>query len=85
MKIARFWVVTKPGPESVLADICFEADAKGLALQFRGGLKEADIHALYTGRGEAEKEAKRILAAFRKYENATQEASKDEHTMRVRK
>ncbi|MCX5784615.1 MAG: hypothetical protein NTX59_02905 [Elusimicrobia bacterium] len=65
MKITKFWVVTKPGPESVLADICFEADAKGLARQFRGGLSEDDIHALYTGRGEAEKDAKRILAAFK--------------------
>lgn len=64
MKIERFWVVTIPHPESVLVDICFEADAKGLALQFRGGLKEEDIHALYTGRGEAEKDANRILTAL---------------------
>jgi len=64
MKITTFWVVTRPGPDSVLADICFETDAKGLARQFRGGLSEDDIHALYTGRGEAEKEAERILAAW---------------------
>lgn len=64
MKITKFWVVVKPGPESVLADVCFEADAKGLARQFRGGLGEDEIHALYTGRGEAEKEAKRLLSAI---------------------
>ena len=62
MKIERFWVVTKPGPVSVLADVCFETDAKGLCRQVLGGLGENEIHALYTGRGEAEKEAKRLLA-----------------------
>lgn len=66
MKIEKFWVVVRPGLESVLADICFEADAKGLARQFRGGLGEDEIHALYTERGEAEKEATRLLAAIAK-------------------
>lgn len=70
MRIEKLWVVTKPGPVSELGDICFETDAKGLALQFRGGLKEEDIHALYTIHEEAEKEAKRILAAFKKYDAA---------------
>jgi len=74
MKIATFWVVTKPGSESVLADICFETDTKGLARQFRGGLKEDDIHALYTKRGEAEKEARRILAAFEKQDAEAEQA-----------
>ena len=64
MKIERFWIVTRPGPESVLADVCFETDAKGLCRQVMGGLGENDIHALYTGRREAGKEAKRILAAW---------------------
>ena len=62
MKIERFWVVTKPGPDSVLVDVCFETDAKGLCRQALGGLGENEIHALYTGRSEAEKEAKRLLA-----------------------
>ncbi len=68
MKIEKFWMVTKPGPVSELGDICFETDAKGLALQFRGGLKEEDIHAIYTDHKEAEKEAKRIMDAFKKYD-----------------
>jgi len=66
MKIEKFWVVVRPGPESVLADICFEADAKGLARQFLGGLGEDEVHALYTERGEAEREAKRLLVAIAK-------------------
>ena len=73
MKIDKFWVVTKPCPVSELGDICFETDAKGLALQFRGGLEEDEIHALYTSRNEAEKEAKRILAAFKKYHSELKE------------
>lgn len=68
MKIEKFWVVTKPGPVSELGDICFETDAKGLALQFRGGLKEDDIHAMFTDHKEAENEAKRIMVAFKKYD-----------------
>jgi len=75
MKIEKFWVVTKPGPESELGDICFETDVKGLALQFRGGLKEDDIHAFYTAHDEAEKEAKRIMAAFKKYDATLKEVS----------
>jgi hypothetical protein len=73
MKIEKFWVVTKPGPESELGDICFETDVKGLALQFRGGLKEEDIHALYTTHVEAEKAAERMLAAAKKYHAALRE------------
>ena len=76
MKIEKFWVVTKPGLVSELGDICFKTDAKGLTLQFRGGLKEDDIHALYTGRDEAEQEAKRILAAFKKYDGKIKEGLK---------
>lgn len=68
MRIEKFWVVTKPGLVSELADICFETDAKGLALQFRGGLEPEEVHAIYTDREEAEKEAKRILVAFKKYD-----------------
>ena len=67
MKIQTLWVVTKPGPESELGDICFETDANGLALQFLGGLKPDEIHAFYTERKEAEKEAIRILKASNRY------------------
>lgn len=74
MKITTFWVVAMPGPDSVLADICFETDAKGLARQFRGGLNEEDVHALYTERGEAEKEARRILAAFERQDAEAEQA-----------
>ena len=68
MKIEKFWVVTKPGLVSELADVCFETDAKGLALQFQGGLEPEEIHAIYTNHEEAEKEAQRILIAFKKYD-----------------
>lgn len=74
MRIAKFWVVTKPRPESEHGDICFETDTKGLALQLKGGLEEGDIHALYTAQDEAEKEAGRILAAYKKYLAALQGA-----------
>jgi len=73
MKLDKFWVVTRPQPLSELGDVCFEIDAKGLALQYKGGLDPEDIHAVYTGRDEAEKEAGRILAAFKKYDAALKE------------
>ena len=73
MRIEKFWVVTKPGLVSELGDICFETDAKGLALQFRGGLEPEEIHAIYTDHDSAEKEAKRILAAFKKYDAEVKE------------
>lgn len=67
MKITKFWMVTLPAPQSELGDICFETDAKGFALQLKGGLDADTIHAVYTDRGEAEKEANRILAAAKSY------------------
>jgi len=70
MRIEKFWIVTKPRSESELGDVCFETDAKGLALQFKGGLDPEAIHAVYTARSEAEIEAGRILAAFEKYDAA---------------
>lgn len=66
MKIEKFWVVTKPKPESGLSDVCFETDAKGLVRQVRGGLAEDEIHAIYNKRTEAEKEGKRMLRAYRR-------------------
>lgn len=56
MRIEKFWVVTKPRSESEPGDICFETDAKGLALQFKGGLDPESIHAVYTACPEAEME-----------------------------
>jgi len=55
MKLTTLWVVTKPTPRSTVADICFEVDAEGLALQFKGGLDPSTIHAFYTGKNEAKK------------------------------
>ena len=68
MKIGKFWIVTSPRPESVLDDILFETDIKGLALQFRGGLREEDIHAVFTEKPEASKEAGKVLDAYRTYQ-----------------
>ena len=65
MKIEKFWVVTRPGPESSLADILFEADVKRIAFQFRGGLNEDDIFAIFTTQNEASKEARRLMEAPR--------------------
>jgi len=76
MKIEKLWVVVRPSPASELGDVCFETDAKGLAMQFKGGLAEGDVHALYTGQDEAEKEAKRILSASKRYYDALQEGLK---------
>ena len=33
MRIEKLWVVVRPSPTSEFGDICFETDAKGLALQ----------------------------------------------------
>lgn len=70
MRIEKFWIVTRPKGSSELGDICFQTDVKGLALQFRGGLDPEDIHAVYTAMNEAQREAGRILAAFKSYEVA---------------
>lgn len=70
MRIEKLWVVVRPSPTSELGDICFATDAKGLALQFKGGLDPEDIHALYTSRNEAEREAERILVASQNYQDA---------------
>lgn len=67
MRIEKFWVVVEPRPASELGDVYFETDAKGLALQFKGGLDPEEIHAVFTARNEAEREAERILAAFKQY------------------
>lgn len=76
MKIEKFWVVTRPHPSSEFTDICFETDAKGLALQFKGGLDPEEIHAIYTACNEAQREAERILTAFKKYDAALREGTR---------
>lgn len=50
MKIDKFWVVALPQAESELGDVCFETDAKGLALQFKGGFDPEEIHAVFPPR-----------------------------------
>jgi hypothetical protein len=76
MRIEKLWVVVRPSPASELGDICFQTDAKGLALQFKGGLDPEEIHALYTAGNEAYREAERILAAFKGYEGTLGEAKR---------
>jgi hypothetical protein len=57
-----FWIVEDPGPQSVLADICWESSLDGLLLQFRGGWTTERRPTLFTDRAEAEAEARmRIL------------------------
>lgn len=59
----RFWVVVDPEATSVLADVCFESSIRGLEAQFRGGLAISENPAIFTDRAEAERDAKRRLAA----------------------
>lgn len=76
MKIEKFWVVTRPHRLSEISDVCFDTDAKGLALQFKGGLDPEEIHAVYTAMNEAQREAERILTAFKKYDAALREGTR---------
>lgn len=61
MEIKEFWVVTYPTPLSTVGDICFKTDAKGLALQFRGGLDPDKIVTLYTEEKEATMTASTLI------------------------
>jgi len=60
-----FFVVTDPGPESDLADICFETTLEGLRLQFAGGLDMDQRPTLFTTQDEAHTEAKNRLLVWR--------------------
>ncbi len=62
--IGKFWVVTKPTELSVIEDILFETDIKGLFNQVRGGLKEEDIKGLTKDKKIAELLATDILKAM---------------------
>ena len=52
------WVVTDPGPDSTLADVCFETTLDGLRLQFAGGLSMDDRPVVFTTEDEAREEAR---------------------------
>lgn len=60
-----FWVVTDPGPDSTLADICFETTLDGLRLQFAGGLTMDDRPVVFTTENEAREEARNRLLVRR--------------------
>lgn len=58
-----FWIVTKPTNRSVLIDICFKSDWKGMQLQFLGGLTFDQIHGIFTDEAEAIRTAGELLAS----------------------
>ena len=45
--MTKFWLVTKAGPTSTVADILFHTDIAGLELQFKGGLTADEIVGLF--------------------------------------
>lgn len=60
-----FWVVTDPGPDSTLADVCFETTLDGLRLRFAGGLSKDDRLVVFTTEDEAREEARNRLLVRR--------------------
>jgi hypothetical protein len=68
MRIANdtpIWVVTDPGPDSTLPDICCETTLDGLRLQFAGGLSMDDHPAVFTTAEEAHEDARNRLLVWR--------------------
>jgi hypothetical protein len=61
----RIYVVTDPTPRSELGDILSEGNLHDLELQFRGGLTCEQRPTIFTNHSEAEKDAKRRIAAVR--------------------
>ncbi len=59
------WVVTDPGPDSTLADVCFQTTLDGLRLQFAGGLSMDDRPVVFTTKDEAREEARNRLLVRR--------------------
>lgn len=55
------WVVTDAGPDSTIADICFQTTLDGLRLQFAGGLSMDDRPVVFTTEEEAHEEARNRL------------------------
>ena len=39
----KFWIVTSPTQHSILADILFESDPKGIMFQALGGLRPENV------------------------------------------
>ena len=59
----KFWIVSDAGQHDTLGDMCFEASLRDLELQFRGGFTCERNPVLFTGREEAEAEARDRLGA----------------------
>ena len=59
------WVVTDPGPDSTLPDICFATTLDGLRLQFAGGLAMDARPVVFTTEDEAREEARDRLLVRR--------------------
>jgi len=57
----EFWIVTRPTQHSVIEDICFKTDWRGLALQFRGGLDGEEVYGLYHHEQPARNVAQSLL------------------------
>lgn len=63
-KIDRVWVVTYPGPQSVIEDILFAANVADLQKQFAGGLDPKDVFGMYDNEKEARENAEALLSAL---------------------
>ena len=61
-ELPPFWIVTRPSPNSEMADILFESDLFGFILQEKGGLKGSEIVGFYTSQSKAKKIAEKLLA-----------------------
>ena len=64
----KFWVVTNPNEASVIEDVLFQTDLKGLENQIvganRGGYNMTDIGmTIYSDEGPARQDAEKRLAA----------------------
>jgi hypothetical protein len=60
-EVGKFWIVEKPKPDSLLIDILFETDIKGLQNQYLGGLQYGQIEGIFTDKYVAETVAKSLL------------------------
>lgn len=61
MKLKYIYVVTKPGPKSVIEDVCFECDIHRLHLQYAGGMDPAEVVAFFDDPHEAHELATELL------------------------
>jgi len=60
-EIGKFWVVTKAGKKSTLADILFETGVPGIMKQALGGLTIPEVQGVFKSKVKAEKFAKKFL------------------------